>query len=65
MSSKDGFIDDEVPLGPAPLPYAPWRALDQNGPDAMDDLLTKIYQQLQSHTPRRMSIEDEDIHKLS
>ena len=65
MSSKDGFIDDEAPLGPAPPPYAPWRALDRNGPDAMDDLLTKIYQQSRSRAPHRMSIEDEDIHELS
>ncbi len=34
ISSKDGFIDNEEPLDPAPLPYTPWRALDRNVPDA-------------------------------
>ena len=63
--SKDGFIDDEVALGPDPPPYTAWRALDRNGPDAMDDLLVKIYQQLQSRALHCMSIEDEDIHELS
>ena len=33
ISSKDGFIDNKEPLGPAPLPYTP-RALDRNVPDA-------------------------------
>ena len=37
-------IDNEEPLDPAPLPYTPWRALDRNVPDAIDDLLTGIYQ---------------------
>ena len=44
ISSKDGFIDNEEPLDPAPLPYTPWRALDRDVPDAIDDLLTGIYQ---------------------
>jgi len=34
ISSKAGFIYNEEPLDPAPLPYTPWRALDRNVPDA-------------------------------
>jgi len=64
ISSKDGFIDNE-PLDPAPLPYTLWRALDRDVPDAIDNLLTGIYQWSQSHASRRMSIEDEDIHEWS
>jgi len=65
ISSKDGFIDNEEPLDAAPLPYTPWRALDRDVPDAIDDLLTGIYQRSRSRAPRRMSIEDEDIHEWS